>query len=309
MSLCLLLWAGGCARLERFEFTRVCMGVRARIVLYSTDRERATEAASGAFARLGALDAMMSDYRPSSDLSRVNAAAGNGEWVRVPTELSDLLAASVALARETDGAFDPTVGPAVRTWRRMRDERRRAPEHELALVRASVDWRQLEVREGEARLLRPGMALDLGGIGKGYAAEEAVRTLRASGHPRAMVALAGDVFAGQPPPGEAGWRVEVADGSILNARECGISSSGGGVQFVELGGERFAHIVDPRTGLGARSGWAVSVRAERGAEADALATAVFLLGPERGRDVLAVRGAWAWFAPGDGVGTLGPEPR
>jgi thiamine biosynthesis lipoprotein len=128
------------------------------------------------------------------------------------------------------------------------------------------------------------MQLDLGGIGKGYAAQAAVDLLRRRGATRCLVALAGDVVAGDPPPGERGWVIDspLLPGRPIVLRNAAASTSGDSDQFVEIGGVRYSHIVDPRTGLGLTTGAAVTVVARDGASADSLATAVCVLGAERG---------------------------
>jgi len=179
------------------------------------------------------------------------------------------------------------------------------PTHaETQAARALVDWGSVEVDAGArtVRLARAGMSLDFGGIGKGYASSEAVRVLRDGGFHRCMVALAGDVSAWDGPPGMPGWRVAVgpAGGSIGGSiwlRRASVSSSGDAEQAVGEGANRRGHIIDPRTGEGSlRRGW-VAVVAATGAEADALATAVFLLGDVPLAEAAVRRfGAAAWMA-------------
>lgn len=302
--LVLAAWVvGGCAREERFEFTRLCMGVPTRVVLYAETRGAAEEAARRAYARIGEIEDALSDYRAGSETNRVNAEAG-GEAVRVGPDLIAVLERALEIARATDGAFDPTMGPAVALWRRVRAGGPEPTHAETGTARALVDWGSVEV-DADARtvrLARAGMRLDFGGIGKGYASSEAVRVLRDGGYHRCMVALAGDVSAWDSPPGMPGWRVAVgpAGGSIGGSiwlRRASVSSSGDAEQAVGEGANRRGHIIDPRTGEGSgRRGW-VTVVAATGAEADALATAVFLLGDDpRAEAALRQFGAGAWIA-------------
>ncbi len=294
-------WAvlvGGCAREERFEFTRVCMGVQTRVLLYGRTRHAAESAAASAFSRIGELDAALSDYRPASDLSHVNAGAGG--TVGVSGDLADVMRESLELARATNGAFNPALGPAVRQWRRMRDRGERATPDEIAQALALCDWREVHVSEPglvpTIRLGRAGMMLDLGAVAKGYAAEEAARRLIELGHPRCLVALAGDIYAGDPPPGKPGWQVALMSdrdtpspsltSQTLFVRNAAVSTSGDFEQFVEIDGQRYAHIIDPETGLGAQTRHTATVIAPRGAHADALATAAFVwqLGKTGGKE-------------------------
>ena len=278
----------------RSEFTRLCMGVQTRIVLYSPSETLASEAAAAAFDEINRLDGVMSDYRRSSELNRLSDAAG-GAPTPVSPALLDVLSTSLRIAAASDGAFDPTIGPAVKVWRDARSSRSLPDEAVIAAARSLVDWRNLKLDPitGTARLTSAGMRLDLGGIGKGYAAQEAVDLLIARGYPSCLVALAGDIAVGAAPPGEPGWRVAVAGeqaGSesprTLVLANAAVSTSGDTAQFVEIAGQRYSHICDPRTGLGIPARRSVTVVAPRGAEADALSTAACILGFEKAAPML-----------------------
>lgn len=269
--------------LARFEFTRVQMGVQSRIVLYAANRAEAEAAAAAAFERIGALDAVMSDYRRDSELARLCERAG-GEAVPVSRDLFRVLAAARAVSEATGGAFDVTVGPAVALWRRARQTRQLPTEEERLEAMSLIGWQWvvLDRTAGTVRLAQPGMRLDLGGIGKGYAAAEAVETLRARGVGRCLVGLAGDIATGDAPPGRIGWEVEVeVDGAgaggermALLLANRSVSTSGSREQFVEIDGRRYSHMVDPRTGLGATTSRVAAVVGKEGAVVDAAATAL-----------------------------------
>ena len=288
LALLMTLLLTGCARpLQRFEFTRLCMGVQTRIVAYSPEQTRAESAAAAAFERIDRLDAVMSDYRRGSELNRLSDAAG-GPPVPVSRDLFDVLLTSQDVALASGGTFDITVGPAVALWRKARSTGRLPEPDQTARALALIGWERLELNRTArtARLTTPGMRLDLGGIAKGFAAEEGVRSLRARGIGRCLVALAGDVFVGDPPPGDPGWRIEIRGeqgsgptGTLLISNSA-VSTSGDTEQFFVLGGRRYSHIIDPRTGLGIPDRRSVTVVAPRGAWADALATPACILGPE-----------------------------
>jgi thiamine biosynthesis lipoprotein len=292
----LLVLLAGCAlgraAPRRFEYRQRHMGIEARLVLYAPDEREAADAARAAFGRIARLDSLMSDYRSDSELSRLSARAG-GPPVPVSDELFLVLARAQALARLSDGAFDVTVGPLVRLWRQARRTATLPSPAELAEARSRVGWRHLRLDSvaRTAHLLRPGMLLDLGGIAKGYAADEALRALRAAGVERALVEMGGDLVAGAPPPGEPGWHVTVSSAAPERAplplARRALSTSGDTEQFVEIGGVRYSHVVDPATGLGLRSRVAATVLAPDGITADALSTALTILGPERGEALLA----------------------
>jgi FAD:protein FMN transferase len=275
--------------LERHEYSRAAMGTEARVVLYAVDEPSARAGASIAFARIAALDRVMTDWAADSELSLLNGDAG-GPARPVSPDLFDVLSRARDIAEASDGAFDPTVGPLVALWREARRNLALPDAAALASARALVGWKRLELVPAgpagfhTARLATRGMRLDLGGIGKGFAAQEAVSALAMAGYPHALVAIAGDVAAGEPPPDRPGWEVSIGrDGGKSVLVTGAISTSGDAEQFVEVGGVRYSHIVDPRTGLGLTGSAWVTVKASDGATADALATAVSVLGKEKGR--------------------------
>lgn len=300
-----LILAAGCARLEpnhasrsrpasetRFEFTQPQMGVPCRIVLYAPDAASASNAAYAAFARIAALNQIMSDYEDDSELTLLSHTAGSGRAVKVSDDLWRVLECGQGFAGRSDGAFDVTVGPIVQLWRRARRQHELPDPARLAAASQAVGYRKLvlDSRQHTAKLTVPGMRLDLGGIAKGYAVDEALKTLRAYGVKRALVSGGGDMAASDPPPGTRGWRIEVAPLDATNApprcfvlvKNCGLATSGDLFQYVELGGRRYSHIVDPHTGVGLTDHSLVTVLAPNGMTADALSTAVSVLGPETG---------------------------
>ncbi|MDB4890076.1 MAG: FAD:protein transferase [Gemmatimonadetes bacterium] len=277
----------------RSEFSELHMGVEVRIVMYARDERQARKAARAAFDRFAALEDIMSDYRPKSEIRSLDRRAG--EWVAVSEPLFTVLERAVEIARATDGAFDPTVGPLVALWREARRVHRLPGDTELDSARAHAGWRHiaLDSVRRRARLEKAGMHLDLGGIAKGYAVQQAIKGLRAQGVMSALVEAGGDIAVSDAPPGKAGWCVDVpgADESV-RARaaaltNASISTSGPSAQFVEIGGVRYSHVIDPRTGLGLTSGVQATVIATDGALADALSTALTVLPREAVRSLLA----------------------
>jgi FAD:protein FMN transferase len=269
-----------------FESSQVHMGLPVRILLHAPDAGRAQSATAAAFARIAALDRMMSDYRPDSELRRLEA--GGTAWTPVSPDLLEVLTTAVTIARATDGAFDPTVGPLVQLWRASRKSGKLPAPDALEAARALVGWRHLEIDRGRGaiRLAKPGMRLDLGGIAKGYILQQALRTLRQAGLGRALIDTGGDIIVGSGPPGLAGWRIDAADADAVfrqrasQLTNAAIATSGDESQFVEIDGVRYSHIVDPRTGLGLTHQVTARVIARDGAIADALATALAVMGPE-----------------------------
>jgi thiamine biosynthesis lipoprotein len=283
--------AGG-PSLRPFEYQQVHMGLPVRILLHAPDSRRAEAVTRAAFERIAALDRMMSDYRPDSEVRRLETAGR--QWTPVSAELLDVLATSVSVARATDGAFDPTVGPLVALWREARAAGTLPSAAARDAARARVGWRHLEIdrARGAVRLAKPGMRLDLGGIAKGYILQQALESLRANGVARALIESGGDVVAGDRPPDRAGWRIEAPEADALFRRRArqltnaALATSGATEQFVEIGGIRYGHIVDPRTGVGITHRTLARVIAEDAAIADALATALSVAGPEGAKSFL-----------------------
>jgi thiamine biosynthesis lipoprotein len=291
--------------LKRFEFRKVLMGVAARIVVYAPDREIAAWACSRAFQRIADLEDLMSDYRPHSELMRL-CSEGHLAPVRVSDDLFFVLQRALELSRLSNGAFDITVGPFVALWRRARQTKQLPSEEELRQVRQLVGWEkiQLDPETRTVKLAVPNMKLDLGGIAKGYAADCALKVLKRFGLSRALIELGGDIVLGDPPPNRKGWRIGILDENgkptrFLELANCAISTSGSTEQFVEIGNRRYAHIVDPRTGLGLTKLVLVTVIAKDGITADSLATALCVLGEKEGRKLAEAYGAIAFFRERD----------
>lgn len=307
------LWASSAPALSRFEFTEPHMGTLVRLVLYAPDAAVAQRAAKDAFARIAALDVTLSDYRESSELMDVSRRSG-GAAVRVSEDLFRVLHAAQDVARRSDGAFDVTSGPLSVLWREARRQRILPDPARVAAARALVGAGKLELDEGTrtVRLREAGMRLDVGGIAKGFAADEAAAVLGRAGIGRALVAAGGDIVVTAPPPGAQGWRIAVADvdgadrppAGYLTLREAAVSTSGDAEQFLLLDGVRYSHIFDPRSGRAVAGPSSVTVIAATGTVSDALATAVSVLGGEEGtRLVDATEGAAALIV------TAGPDGR
>ena len=260
------------------------MGMPVRLVLHAPDEQSAIDAARAAFARIQLLDEMMSDYRPDSELRRLERKPG--ERVTVSPEVYHVLRTALDVARVTDGAFDPTVGPLVQLWRTARHEQRLPTDDAIRAAREIVGWRKIELEPPNGvRLATAGMRLDLGGIAKGYILQEALGTLRADGVTAALVEAGGDVVVSDAPPGKPGWTIATPGSDPAVARRAksltniALATSGPTPQFVEIDGVRYSHIINPRTGLGVTSGRTVLVIARDAAIADGVATALGVTGP------------------------------
>jgi thiamine biosynthesis lipoprotein len=284
----------------RAEFT---LGTVCGVNLYEGGSSRAYAAV---FSRIREIEGIMSANLADTELDRINRNAGKAPTA-VSGELLDLLEHARAYALISGGAFDPTVGPLVKLWGIGGDKPRLPGEEEIACALALVDYRDLVIdREaGTAFLRRPGQALDLGAIAKGYAADQAALTAEKAGAKRAVIDLGGNVFAlGERRKGEA-WRIGVQDPrqergvslGTLRVRNKSVVTSGVYERYFEEGGKRYHHILSTKDGYPVENGLAaVTVTADLSMDADALSTAVFALGYEKGRALIEARpGAEAVF--------------
>jgi thiamine biosynthesis lipoprotein len=272
------------------------MGSTFEIALFAPDGAAAQRAFDRAFARIEALNAIFTDYDSASEASRLSLASPMASPAPVSAEMWTLLERALEVSRRSQGAFDVTVGPLTKLWRRARRQHQLPPSVALEQARAAVGYQhvRLDPATRGVQLDVPRMRLDFGGIAKGFAADEALAVLKAAGLRRALVNASGNVALGDPPPGERGWKIGVAP---LNPREppthflrlanCGIATSGDALQFVEIDGRRYSHILDPHTGLGLSDHVSATVVAPDGTLADAWATALCVLGPAEGLRVMA----------------------
>ena len=265
------------------------MGSRFVLTCYAADAEAAKAACRAAGRRVKAVSAALSDYHDGSELNRLCDRYAVGVPEPVSDDLFRVLSAARGFSEISGGAFDVTVGPVVRLWRRTRRTREFPDPGELASARTRVGWEAVTLDE-ETRTVtftRPGVRLDLGGIAKGYAADVALAVLREHGVTRALIDAGGDLVAGDPPPGRDGWAVAVGEGGeTLPLANAAVATSGDAYKFTEIAGVRYSHIVDPFTGLGLTNRSTITVLAADGMTADALASAASVLGSEAGIPLL-----------------------
>ena len=301
---------------QRFESVEPHMGTLVRVTLYAPDEQTAKGAFRAAFNRIHELDEILSDYRPDSELNEIARTA-----VRHPARVSDdlfaVLSASQQLAEATDGAFDVTQGPVIRLWREARKTHRLPDPAALRKAASLGGYRKLHLDANHRTLMldTAGMQLDVGGIGKGYAASAALDVLSRLGIDSALVAVSGDLAFSAAPPGQRGWRIHVQSSEapvpgapeVLELSSAAMSTSGNSAQHVDIGGRRYSHIVDPASATALVDDLTVTVVARHGADADGLATAVSVLGPERGLALIESRpdaAALILRRPGDDVQVL-----
>lgn len=257
------------------------MGTYARV--YVNDGSH--DDVNAAFETIKRLDLLLSDYNPESQVSRISEMAGKAA-VTVSPEVMEVLAAAKRVAEETDGAFDPTIGAlTIGVYRFGREDARPPDEDEITRAKSLVDHNSLVLTDTTAFLEKEGMMLDLGGIGKGFAADKAADALKSRGVKEGMVALSGDikVFGHDT---EIGIRSPTGGPPIASFRtgkgELAVSTSGGYERVIDPGGKSYHHLIVPESGFPGRDFRSVTVvLAGDAALADAYATSIFIMGREK----------------------------
>ena len=281
--------------LQRYSKTELHMAVEFQMVLYAPDEKTAEKAFQAAFSRVAELNQKLSDYEAESELSRLSATAGTQKEVQLSDDLLVVLVASQELSEASGGAFDVTSGPLTKLWRRARRQKELPSPERIAETRAAVGYQHLKLNRdaGTAVLERPDMRLDLGGIAKGYAADEALRALQRAGVSHALVRASGDIVTGDAPPGSKGWTIGLAPldpdappTTFVTLANAAVSTSGDSRLHLVVDGRRYSHLIDPRVGAPVEGRSSVSVIAPTGILADSLASAVSVLGREEGMELV-----------------------
>lgn len=274
---------------RRVTKSAIHMGVEFEAVVYARDSAAADRALEKALARVGELDALLSDYRPESEVSRLSEQSGAAESLTVGNDLIQVLLAARTISERSGGAFDVTAGALTKLWRRARRLKEYPTAENLREALATVGYRNLEFDADKklARLSQAGARIDLGGIAKGYAAEEALKILVDSGFTMALVRASGDIAVHDPPPNESGWKIAVAPLNpddpptiFLRLVRQAVSTSGESRQHFIHAGKRYSHLVNPKTGIALTGRISVTVVSPRATIADSLASAAAILGPD-----------------------------
>jgi FAD:protein FMN transferase len=283
-------------QLSHHEAVRMSMGCAYAIDAYGPDAATLPHTVNEAFDEVDRIDRLMSHYRPDSPLSRINREAARHP-VPVEAELFDFLAEAMRYHRESDGAFDVTVGPLMKAWGFFRGEGRLPSDGELADARRRVGAAHVRLNPVDRTIAfdREGVELDLGGIAKGYAVDRVARFLRQRGVSAALISAGGSTTYGLgAPPGRKAWDVAIDDptdrGTVAFTVQLGdraLSVAGSSEKSFEANGVTYSHIMDPRTGRPARGVLGVAVVTPTGTAGDALDDAFFVLGPRRGRGYVA----------------------
>lgn len=273
--------------------SKVTLGTVVEITVVHPDESLARAAIAKAFAEFERIDGLLSIYRASSEVSRMNETA-DPQGVIVDAEVFAILRQALIISRLSEGAFDVTVGPLMDLWEF--DKGGTIPTREaLSATLSSVGYRKLEIdeKDGSVRFLVEGMKVDLGGIGKGYAVDRAAGKLQEAGIANAIIDAGGDLRLLGRRPGKDFWRIGVRHPReasrfllTLDLADKAVVTSGDYERFFMDGQTRYHHILDPRTGLPERKCQSVTVIAPETVDADAYATAAFVLGPRKGLEFL-----------------------
>lgn len=271
--------------------TQPIMGTRVRAELWHDDPAEAARLLAAVMAEMRRIDAAYSPYKSTSQLSELNRRAPDG-WVEVSPELFDLLGRSRRVSELTGGAFDVTYASVGRYYDYRRGER--PDDEQIRRSVEAIDYRYVELDPSgpRVRYTHPQVYVDLGGIAKGYAVDRCIEQLRQAGITQASVSAGGDSYILGDRRGEP-WRVGIRDPrdeqamtAVLPLMDTAVSTSGDYERFFEEDGVRYHHILDPRTGRSARESWSVTVLGPDTTFTDALSTSVFVLGPQKGLELI-----------------------
>ena len=302
-SVVLALYIFGCnRRVEEDSGYRLVMGTFAHLKAIAKDPRKAKKCVETAFAELKKVDDLMSDYKSESEISQVNRDAFK-RAVKVSKSTFEVLQKSTEFSRLSEGAFDITIGPLAELWRTAAEVNSVPADAELELARSKVGYEKLilDANEMTVRFAVDGMKLDLGGIAKGYAIDKAIEAMRAGGAVGGMVDVGGDIRCfGLPPKGKKTWRIGLEDPTepqggnqtlavsagrvllVLKLTNAAVATSGGYRRFVLIEGKKYSHIMNRVSGESAEGLSSVTIIAQNAIDADALATAVTVMGPEKG---------------------------
>ena len=274
---------------------RLVMGTFARVVVVATDTETARKCIEIAFAEIDKVDELMSDYKSDSEIGIVNKNAAE-HAVQVGEATFEVLQRSVEFSRLTEGAFDITVGPLVDLFRTAKENQVTPDREEIEKAKSKVGYEKLilDKTDRTVQFTVEGMRLDLGGIAKGYAIDKAIEAMKNNGALGAMVDIGGDIRCfGVPAKGKNRWLIGLQDPNLntdssgglvlkLKIADGAIATSGDYQQFALIEGKKYSHIINRQTGPGAEGPSSVTIIADNATDADALATAVSVMGAEKG---------------------------
>jgi len=290
---------GGFSEVKLIKQTRMMMGTFAEVSIYSSDEKTAGRAIEGALDEMERMDRIMSNYKNDSELSKVNKKAAKSP-VPCNTELLDVIEQSQYYSELSGGAFDITVSPIVALWGFFREKGHVPPDKEIEKLLPAVSYKNIVVKKN-AETKKSGTVffkdiktqIDLGAIGKGYAVDKALEIIKKCGIDNGCINLGGNIYVLGTPPGKNAWKIGVQhprnSGEILGYLELkneATATSGDYERFFEFNGKRYSHIINPQTGRPVSGTLATTIVAPTGTEVDALSTIVFVLGREKGLELI-----------------------
>ncbi|HET7215422.1 MAG TPA: FAD:protein FMN transferase [Terriglobia bacterium] len=282
--------------LIRYEATHRAMGTSFTLVAYGQSSSYLEEVAAQVFQEIDELDDQMSNYKPESELSSINREAAR-HAVMVEPRLFGLIQDSLEYSRQSDGAFDITVGPLMKAWGFFRGQGRLPSKSELEGILERVGYQHVKL-DTTARTIQfdtPGIEIDLGGIAKGYAVDRAVDILRDNGISLALISSGtSSIYTLGSPPGENGWKISLRNpldtskaACVLRLQNLSLSVSGDYEKFFKIGGKVYTHIMDPHTGMPVENMLSTVVVSPSATDSDALSTSFYVEGPDASRHYLA----------------------
>jgi thiamine biosynthesis lipoprotein len=292
----------GNAQMSRFSFTESKMGAPFTIIFYSNDSIQAASIAKRCFALVDSFNFIFSDYIDSSELSKLSKSAGvNSLPVSLSPAMYDILIQSKKAFELSEGAFDITMGPLSKLWRKARRQHQFPADSTVKRIRNLIGFDKLvfDTLQKTIRLTQEGMQLDLGGIAQGYVAQKVINFLHSQGINNALVNASGDIVVSGAPINKDGWVVGVnipeKTAELLNQKlllkNRAITTSGDAYQYIEKDGIRYSHIINPASGYGVTFQRNVTVIAADGTTADWLATACSILSLKKAKKLASLLGA------------------
>ncbi len=274
---------------QKFTFAENKMGSKFELIFFDQDSTHAKMMAKAANLIIDSLNHSFSDYDSTSEISKIAILAG--KWVPVSADLIQILKESRAAYQATDGAFDITMGTLTKLWRKNR-KLKTLPDHKeisVALKNKGIKYLKIDSKNNRAYLSKNGILLDLGGIGKGYAAERIKDFFYKNDMKRILINAAGNIAIGEAPIGKKQWdiAVEIPGNSYkmshytMELKDMAVSTSGDAYQFLELNGKKYSHIINPKTGLGLTNQKQVTIVCKNATKADWLSTACCILSTKK----------------------------
>ena len=285
-----------CAKGEKEEiisFSKTLMGTEVRIKVCAKDDQNLRNAIEATYTEGERLNTIFSDYEAQSEVSRFSKTSGSGKFFALSEELFEVLEYSQNLSRQSNGAFDVTVGPLSRLWRVARFQKRLPDEKKLAeaIKRSGFENLILKSSSRMGKLKLPAMVIDLGGIAKGFVTDRMLEKMKSMGYSKCLIDAGGDLTIGDAPIKRSGWKVSIGgqkhpDLPILELTNCAVATSGDIEQFLEISGTRYSHLIDPKTGYGLTNRFQVTVIAANGMIADSVASTSLAIGIEHSKEFL-----------------------